>query len=142
MKSHRIIKEKATKCSICVGNSKHSLTNDHEFAIDKFQIDGPTERLAYDWLSFSKSPALRQICGCHCDQKWCLKDPNERKGDKLNPLNWLTCSHWLIIQNSRWWGMSKLCIKIENDSGELIVDPFSKSHNNHDMLMLFCLERV
>ena len=138
----------ATMFSICLEDISHP----NEFAIQKFQTTGPTERLACNVTTDGRStrhapPTIKQTFYNPSDQRWCLKDPNGRKGNVANPRNWLSCSDWFVIRCSRRRalikGKGKLCIKINSDYlGELTVIPSSKSHNGNDVLMHFCLQKV
>ena len=139
---------KATLFSICL----EDICRPNEFAIQKFQTTGPTERLACNVTTDGRSsrsapPTLKQNFSNPSDQRWCLKDPNGRRGNLANPRNWLSCSDWFVIRCSPRRalikGKGKLCIEFKNgNNGELIVLPSSTSHNGRDKLMHFCLQKV
>ena len=140
-------KERATKFSICLENANHQ----NEFEIQKFQKGVPAERLGCD-VTFSgcspenSPPALKQNFSKSSEHRFCLKDPNKKKGDKASPRDWVSGDEWFFIRCARREyipsGKGKLCIHLNEDGQELTVVPSTKLHNGRDVLMLFCTEKA
>lgn len=119
------------------------------FTIETFPEKGPTKRLTYSVSISGRSrrdspPALRSNSDAY-EQRLTLKNPKKRNGNKANPDDWISDerAYFYIRCVNRFGNDGKFCTKqMRNESFELTIVPSTREHNDHDMLMLFCLEKV
>ena len=97
--------------------------------------------------SENSPPVLKQSYAISRDHRLSLKDPEKEQGDTTSPRDWVLGGEWFFIRCARRSrefairGKGKLCFKLKEEGQELTVIPSSKSHDGHDVLMLFSAEK-